>query len=167
MIQLKSSDLSIQGSAYFICSVVIAPFSPVQPLRPFQAPFLLHFSAQQSHTSNSLPCDQIGENNVHIPASQRTQSARGTLVLLTSASAHTPPQQAGRQAVICVCLSDRYSPEQAHLQRVFICDVSSEGYLCLIRLQPLFLPHPSPNAGMVGGLKRVAILLPGNGEADV
>lgn len=33
--------------------------------------------------------------------------------------------------------------------------------------QPLFLTHLPPNAGTVAGLKRVAVLLPGNGEADV
>lgn len=129
VILLKRADLSIQGSTCCACSVVLALSSPLQPLSLFQAPHFLHFRRQQSHTSNSLRCDQTGENNVHIAASQRTQSATvspgfcavaGSSAALTCSShLHLPTRHLGRQAVIWACLPDRYSPEQfppgAHL----------------------------------------------------
>lgn len=121
VILLKGPDLSIQGSIYRTCSVAPALSSPLQPLSPFQAPHFLHFRRQQSHTSNSLSCDQTGENNVHIAASQQTQSATvspgfrveaGSSAALTRSShLHQPTRHLGRQAVICVRLPDRYSPE--------------------------------------------------------
>lgn len=121
VILLKRPDLSIQGSTYCTCSVVLALSSALQPLSLFQARHFLHFGRQQSHTSNSLPCDQTGENNVHIAASQRTQSATvspgfcveagSSAVLTCSSHLHLPTRHLGRQAVFWVCLPDRNSPE--------------------------------------------------------
>lgn len=183
VILLKRPDL--EGSIYSTLSVVLALSSPLQPLRPFQPPHFLHFRHRQSHTSNLLPCDQTGENNVHIAASQGTQSATvgpgfcveaGSSPALTCSShLHLPTRHLGRQAVICVfvcvCLTVTHL-SCSHLERIFICRAR-----CLQRRlfmsdwifiqQPLFLPHLPPKPGTVAGLKRVAVLLPGNGGAEV
>lgn len=102
--------------------MVLSPLR-LQRLSPFQVSLFLHLRAQQSHTS--LLCVQAGDNNVEaatrIPASLGIQSITGrqeTSVWkeTTEQRARDPhicicPHAPPRQAVICVFLSECYSPE--------------------------------------------------------
>lgn len=109
------------------------PFSG-SPLSSFQASAISHLRfapvwpnrwKQCSYCSFTM--DLISNSQLRLLCLSKMQP--GAHVLLTSASAHMPP----RQAVIWVCLPDRYSPELfppgTHL---YLQGVSSESYLCLI-----------------------------------
>lgn len=105
-------------------------------------------------------------------SAQASVSKQAAAALTCSSHLHLPTRHLGRQAVICVCLLTVTHLSCSHMERIFICRAC-----CLQRRlfmsdwifiqQPLFLPHLPPNAGTVAGLKRVALVLLGNGEADV
>lgn len=144
VIPLKRPDLSIQGSTYCVCSVVLALSSPLQP-QPFSGSPLSSLRASAiSHLQFapvwpnrwkkssycSFTTDSISNSQPGLLCGSRQQ--RGAHVLLTSASAHTPPRQAGSHLSVFAwpLLTWAVPTWSASLSAGRA--VSSEGYLCLI-----------------------------------
>lgn len=114
----------------------------------------LHFGFNQYQAGRRLLCQS------------RLKSAAPAL--LTSASAHTC--HFGRQSFACVWMLFSWALLTCSVSLSAQRTVSSGDYLYLIGylyMQPLFVLHPTPNAGMVVGLKKAANSWKGNEKIEL